>query len=84
MMDALLAPPSHLRRRLESALQTGSLAPPYRAAAGQAEVGLAAEVDEVAQALRALDADGISGSGCAALPARGRRRYASQRWIGAS
>ena len=78
MIDALLALPSHLRRRLESALRAGSLAPPYRAAAVQAEVGRAAEVDEVVQALRALDADGVSGSGCAAL-LRGMDRAASRR-----
>ncbi len=33
MTDALLALPSHLRRRLENALQAGLLAPPYEAGA---------------------------------------------------
>ena len=43
MIDALLTLPSHQRKRLESALLAGSLAPPYQAAAVLAEVGHVAE-----------------------------------------
>ena len=67
MIDALLALPSHLRKRLENALHAGLLAPPYQAAAVRAEVGNVAEVEGVVQALRELDASGVSGPGCAAL-----------------
>ena len=47
MIDALLALPAHLRKRLESALLAGSLAPPYQPAAVRAEVGHVVEVEEV-------------------------------------
>ena len=67
MIDALLALPSHLCKRLENALHAGLLVPPCQAAAVRAEVGNVAEVEGVVQALRELDASGVSGPGCAAL-----------------
>ena len=78
MIDALLALPSHLRKRLESALLDGSLAPPYRAAAVRAAVGNMTEVEGVVQVLDELDASGVSGPGCAAL-LRGLDLAASRR-----
>ena len=78
MIDSLLALPSHLRKRLESALQAGLLTPPYLAAAVRAEIGNVAEVDEVVDALCELDATGVSGPGCAAL-LRGVDHAASRR-----
>ena len=67
MTDALLDLPSHLRKRLEGALKSGLLAPPYRSAAVRAEVGNVPHVDAVTAALSELDASGVSGPGCAAL-----------------
>ena len=78
MIDALLALPSHHRKRLEHALLTGVVAPPYRAATVRAEVGNVAVVAEVVKALRELEASGVSGAGCAAL-LRGVDRAASRR-----
>ena len=66
MTEALLALPAHLRKRLERALDSGTLAPPYRLAAVDAAVGGASESVAVAKALGELHSLGVSGRGCAA------------------
>ena len=66
MTEALLAMPAHLRKRLAHALETGTLAPPYRVAAVDAAVGGATENEAVAEALAELHELGVSGRGCAA------------------
>ena len=66
MSEALLALPVHLRKRLAHALDSGTLAPPYRAAAVDAAVGGASESEAVARALGKLHGLGVSGSGCSA------------------
>ena len=40
MTEALLALPAHLRKRLEQALDSGTLAPPYAEAAVGAAIGV--------------------------------------------
>ena len=54
MTEALLALPSHLRKRLAQALDSGMLAPPYAPAAVDAAVGGASDGEAVARALREL------------------------------
>lgn len=78
MTEALLALPAHLRKRLEQALDSGTLAPPYGAAAVGAAVGVASESEAVAKALAELEGVGISGRGCAAW-LRGFDRVAARR-----
>jgi len=78
MTDALLALPPHLRKRLERALDSGLLAPPYRPVAVSAALGGAAESGAVAAALVALDGLGVSRRGCAAW-LRGFERVAGRR-----
>lgn len=87
MIDALVALPSHLRRRLENALQSGLLAPPYEAGAVRAAVDAGRHAEEVAAALRELDAGGVSAPGCAAVlrgigGAAGRRSTPDFVWSG--
>lgn len=65
MTDALLALPAHLRTRLAHALDSGALAPPYRAAAVNAAMGVAAESEAVAETLTGLHGLGVSARGCA-------------------
>ncbi len=60
MTEVLLALPSHLRKRLESALEAGTLGPPYRPIAVRAALGGVPESEAVAGALaRVLRAGGI-------------------------
>ena len=66
MIELLLALPSHLRKRLESALEAGTLRPPYRPVAVRAALGGAPESDAVAGALAELTGLGVSGPACAA------------------
>ena len=78
MTEALLALPAHLRKRLEQALESATLAPPYGAAAVAAAIGVATESEAVARALTELEGLGISGRGCAAW-LRGFDRVAARR-----
>ena len=78
MTEVLLALPAHLRKRLERALDTGMVAPPYRPAAVDAAVGGASESEAVAKALAELHSLGVSGRGCAAW-LRGFDQVASRR-----
>ena len=78
MTEALLALPAHLRKRLEQALDSGTLAPPYGAAGVGAAIGVASEGEAVAGALTELGRLGISGRGCAAW-LRGFDRVAARR-----
>ena len=66
MTEALLALPAHLRERLAHALDSGTLAPPYGAAAVGAAVGGASQSAAVARAVTELHGLGVSGRGCAA------------------
>ena len=78
MTEVLLALPAHLRKRLERALDTGMVAPPYRPAAVDAAVGGASESEAMAKALSELHSLGVSGRGCAAW-LRGFGHVASRR-----
>ena len=78
MTDVLLALPSHLRKRLESALETGTLGPPYRPVAVRSALGGAPESEAVAGALAGLADLGVSGPACAAW-LRGFDRAAGRR-----
>lgn len=66
MIEALLALPSHLRKRLVSALETGSLGAPYSANSVQSVLGLAKGGEEAIVALRELEQSGITGAAAAA------------------
>lgn len=66
MTEVLLALPSHLRKRLAQALDSGMLAPPYARAAVDAAVGGTLDGEAVARALAGLYDLGVSGRGCAA------------------
>ena len=72
MTEALLALPAHLRKRLEHALDSGTLAPPYRAAAVDAAVGGVSESEAVARALGELHGLGVSGPWLRGVAARSR------------
>ena len=78
MTEVLLALPPHLRKRLESALEAGTLGPPYRPVAVCAALGGAPESDAVAGALAELARLGVSGFACAAW-LRGFDRAAGRR-----
>lgn len=65
MSRALLELPSHLRRRLLSALDAGLLAPPYREEAVRSAIAGEVDAGRVAQALREQDEMGVSRSACA-------------------
>ena len=78
MTEALLALPAHLRKRLERALDSGTLAPPYGAAAVGAAIGGASESEALAKALEELHGLGVSGQGCAAW-LRGLEQVAGRR-----
>ncbi len=87
MTEVLLALPSHLRKRLESALEAGTLGPPYRAVAVRAALGGAPASDAVAGALGELAGLGVSGPACAAWlrgfdQAAGRRAAPDFVWSG--
>ena len=78
MTEVLLALPSHLRKRLELALEAATLGPPYRPVAVRAALGGAPESDAVAKALGELAGLGVSGPACAAW-LRGFDRAAGRR-----
>ena len=78
MTEALLALPSHLRKRLVGALESGTLKAPYRSVAVRGALGAASESEAVAKALDALHGLGVSGQGCAAW-LRGLDQLASRR-----
>ncbi|MCY4121703.1 MAG: hypothetical protein OXG72_12370, partial [Acidobacteria bacterium] len=80
MTKALLELPAHLRKRLAHALESGTLAPPYGAAAVGAAIGGASESDAVARVLTHLYGLGVSGRGCAAW-LRGLDQLASRRGV---
>jgi phosphatidylserine/phosphatidylglycerophosphate/cardiolipin synthase-like enzyme len=66
MTEALFALPSHLRRRLAEALESGMLTVPCSAASLQSVLGLSGGGDSIVDALAALDRMGIAGPACAA------------------
>ena len=66
MTDALLRLPTHLRRRLAAALESGILAGSCSASTVGSVLGLREGAGEVAEALASLETMGISGPGCAA------------------
>lgn len=66
MIEALLDLPSHLRKRLVSALETGSLGAPYSAPSVQSVLGLAKGGEEAIGALQELEQSGITGAAAAA------------------
>ena len=66
MIEALLNQPSHGRRRLASALESGVLAAPYSAASLRSVLGMQADVVDIARALLELDRLGVSGAAAAA------------------
>lgn len=60
MSRTLLALPSHLRRRLLSALEAGLLAPPYREEAVRAALAGGVDAEQVSRALREQEQRGAS------------------------
>ncbi len=64
MIDTLARLPSHLRRRLAQALESGLLAPPFTAASLRSTVGV--QGHEVVEALRQWERLGVSGPAGAA------------------
>lgn len=65
MIDALLDLPDHLRKRLESALDSGLLAAPYPTATLRSVVGIQESGEGISQALTKLERLGISGPAAA-------------------
>lgn len=66
VIESLLALPVHLRERLATALEAGLLSGSSPAVAVQAVLGSAASSDQAADALRAFDRLGVSGTAGAA------------------
>ncbi len=66
MIDALLDLPDHLRKRLASALHSGSLTPPYSAATLLSVLGMRDGREDVVGALLKLESLGVSGPAAAA------------------
>lgn len=66
MTDALFRLPSHIRRRLASALETGLLSAPCSTVALRSVLGLRDGLEDVAAALERLHGMGISGRAAAA------------------
>ena len=66
MTDALQDLPSHLRKRVASALESGLLAPPYTAASVRAVLGMPTGAEAVAAALVDLGRLGVVGAGAGA------------------
>ena len=66
MYDALLDLPTHLRKRLSSALESGLIAPPYSQAAVRGSSGITEDIEGVVAALEDLEHLGITGRGAAA------------------
>jgi phosphatidylserine/phosphatidylglycerophosphate/cardiolipin synthase-like enzyme len=65
MIETLLDLPSHERKRLATALETGLIASPYSATSLRS-AGIQGAVDEVVAALKAVEEMGVSGLGVAA------------------
>lgn len=65
MIDALLRLPTHLRKRLASALESGLLSSPYSVASLRPVLELADGVDAISEALVDLERVGIAGPGAA-------------------
>src|SRR5262245_40317332 len=65
MIDALLDLPPHIRKRLASALESGSLALPYSPASLQSVVGIREGGEDVVGALQALERLGVSAAAAA-------------------
>jgi hypothetical protein len=66
VIEPLRALPAHLRSRLDQALSTSMLAPPYTAAAVRSALGGGVEdVEAIRDALAALDAKGVSAAAIA-------------------
>jgi phosphatidylserine/phosphatidylglycerophosphate/cardiolipin synthase-like enzyme len=66
LIDALLDLPTHLRKRLASALESGLLATPFSAASLRSIFGIGEGSEEVVGALLELERMGISGPAAAA------------------
>ncbi len=66
MTDGLCNLPSHLRKRLASALESGLLATPYTAGSVRAALGVPEGGEVIAAALGELEGLGISGRAAAA------------------
>lgn len=66
MTSRLLALPSHLRRRLASAIESGLLTTPCSPEALRSALGLRENGEDIAQALAGLAHMGITGQACAA------------------
>ena len=66
MTEALFALPSHMRRRLADAFESGVLAVPCSSASLRSVLGLREGGDEVAEAVAKLENMGLSGPACAA------------------
>ncbi len=66
MSDALFDLPSHLRRRLASALESGSLRSPYTETAIRVAINSAEGLEIVADSLKELEKQGVAGRGAAA------------------
>ena len=65
MISPLLELPPYQRQKLVDALRTKALAPPYVDLAVGAAIGLGPDVAAIAEELRALDAQGVSGAAVA-------------------
>lgn len=66
MIEALLDLPTHLRRRLASALEAGLVSSPFSTASLQSVLGVQPHCEEVVGALTDLDRLGVSGVAAAA------------------
>src|SRR5579864_1125511 len=66
MIDGLRDVPSHLRKRLASALESGLLTTPYSIASLRSVLGTQEGADGIAETLLELERMGISGRGAAA------------------
>jgi len=87
MTEAILALPSHLRRRLTEALAAGSLQVPCQSSSLRASYGLGNAAEAVAAAIAKLVSLGLSGEGCAEWirsldAAAGRTRRPDLVWSG--
>ena len=65
MTDPLLGLPTHLRRRLAGALESGALAPPYTPAAVRSALGTSDGVQQLAETLQYLEQAGTPGAATA-------------------
>lgn len=61
MIEAVLALPPHLRRRLADALESGMLSPPFTPAAVRSILGSISSQDQLVEALREWERAGVSG-----------------------